>query len=401
MMNEKIINLFSELDNEIVQHKVKIDNQLIKVVYELGDQTCYYAMFSTEEGLIKKIESFQNLPNIVLSAAGVKNMLEIILSNCEIYYQLQEYVRYEKVVTENNSSMYEANYLSMKQNILAQLQFLSTLTPLLHKEVSASFPNLEYRDIPVERFYEGIIPADEMEENKQRVIMMILASTTPMAITTKDILQVEYSKEALSQLRQMTLLDTNTDKIEEYINLRKKELDALVGMEKINANLTRNMDSLFKDVNTVFDLHAAAFISDKVYQKGQGVFAIGDFALSGRIIRFTSQYDARKLASEVDHELYKNILIKNVLLNVLIEKDNVAYEKLVFLLKQNDVSLDKVSELLFNHMPLLMVAVDHFNYKLLNYTSSYTQGILSMLNKEETSLLEQNIKKLLQELKAL
>jgi len=318
-MDEKIINLFSELDSEIIEQKVKIENNLIKVVYELGDKTCYYAMFPTEEDLVKSIGKFQNIPNIVLSADGVRNMLEIILGNCEVYYQLQEYVRYEKCVSEAKVSMYESNYLNMKQNLLGQLQFLSTLTPLLHKEFSANFPNFEYKDVPPENFYDGINIQDERQENRQRVVTMILASKTPMAITTKDILQVEYSNEVLSQLRQMTVLDTNTDKIAEYIGLRKKEFEALAQMEVINASLTRDMDSLFKDINTVFDLHVAAFISDKVYQKGQGVFAIGDFVLSGRIIRFTSQHNARKLASEVDHELYKNLLIKNILLNVLIE----------------------------------------------------------------------------------
>jgi len=85
------------------------------------------------------------------------------------------------------------------------------------------------------------------------------------------------------------------------------------------------------------------------------------------------------------------------ILNVLIEKDNAAYAKLIFLLNQADVTIKKVSDLLFNHMPLLMVAVDQFNYELLNYTSSYTQQVLSMLAREDLNILEKNIKKLLHE----
>lgn len=71
-MNEKIINLFEKLDSEILQYKVKIEEDKIKIVYDLGDQTNYYAIFPKEEQLIKQIKTFQKIPNVVLSAEKSK-----------------------------------------------------------------------------------------------------------------------------------------------------------------------------------------------------------------------------------------------------------------------------------------------------------------------------------------
>lgn len=46
----------------------------------------------------------------------VREMLEVVLHNCEVYYQIQEYVRYEKITTETKTSLYEKIYVSMKKN---------------------------------------------------------------------------------------------------------------------------------------------------------------------------------------------------------------------------------------------------------------------------------------------
>ncbi len=405
-MQEKVMNLFTNIDEEITNQQISIGENLIKIAYLLKDNQIYYAMFPKEEQLMQELSKFKTLPTLQLSSVAVKEALELVLQNTQVFYQLQEFLRYLKRTNEvEKVKIYEATYASMQQNLLVQLQFLASLSPLLHGQSSPSFPNLTYQGNAPSEFYQQCPPRDEKEAYKQYLIMNVLVGDNPSSITTEDVLKTLYLPNELLALHQLSVMETNTNKLNQYIATRKEEYQLLEKSDAINITMTKENVPLFKDVNTVFDLHMAALISDKVYKKGQGVFAISDYILTGKTIRFTSKYGARELAMTVNYQKYKNLLLYNVLVDFasfsMTKKSTEKmplYEKLTELLQSKAVTLEDVSNLLANNMLLLTLAVDYFNYEYLNPTGVLTQ-ILASLEKEPLDPMRSMVKQLLEQLR--
>ena len=80
-----------------------------------------------------------------------------------------------------------------------------------------------------------------------------------------------------------------------------------------NITITEDNNSIYQNVNTIFDLNVAAAISDNQYSAGQGVYAISEYLKTGEANRFTSSSNARTLASTVKPNNYTSLLMENMI----------------------------------------------------------------------------------------
>lgn len=401
-MEEKVIYILAELEEPIVDYQ-SVEGEITKVVYKLQNDQIYYAMVVNGQKLNEQLATFTALTNVELSAEKVKEMLEVILHNCQIYYQLKEYVRYKKYKRED-VSVYENSYQTLQQHMLIQFQFLNNFIPLLYGQTSTAFPGLVYQDIPPKEFYLKEADQTSITYHKQRIITEIL-TVNPTSLTSKDVILSLFPNNEIEMLYQLNFSKMNSDKLGQYIAQKKEALQLLESSEAIDVHVNKLEDPSYNEINTVFDIHTAALISDKVYKKGQGVFAISDYILNGRTVRFTSQYGARDLVLATDYKLYKRLLLQNVLYTYILSYTNqrnskleVLYNKLATILEKTDTTLETIVELLANNMLLLTLAVDNFQYEFLNYQSQIIQQVYVTLNQISTQSIGIVLKRLLQEL---
>ena len=122
----------------------------------------------------------------------------------------------------------------------------------------------------------------------------------------------------------------------------------------------------------------AAAISDQKYQQGQGMFAVNQYLKTGETARFTSNFDARNLASSVDKEEYLKLLLENMVKSFAgsgkkIKEDKTYFDRMqpIFSFIQRELSkeefdVEKSRELLLNDDNLLNTAVSNFDYDYLD-----------------------------------
>ena len=402
-MPEKIIDLFTNIDDQIISLQEKVQENTNCVCYLLKQKQVYYAMFPTGDQIKLLLTKFRALPNVQLTTDAVKQALETVLYNCQLFYQVQEYRRYLKCKGKIDNDM-EQIYPSWQQNMQTQLQFLANLAPLLHGQASAAFPGLMYQGLPPEVFYDEQVAANSCQKKSQQIVMEVLATTTALNLTTKDIMETLYPKEALAALYQLDFLEQDATKLSHYISLRQQHLQLLATTDDLDVGFARENDSLFLEINTVFDVHVAAVISDRIYKKGQGAFAISDYLLNGNVNRFTSKHGARALVNATNRITYQNAFISNILLRLLLSlqtpdnEDERLLETIKKYLHEETVDEQQLIKLLADNLLLLSLAIDHFDYALLQHGQKQQQA-LTLLETIDDTNLQTNIKKILQQVK--
>lgn len=404
-MIEKPIHLLS-LDNiEIRSLQEKHYQNLLLVQYLLSTNEVYYAVFPEVNTLLEVLKNFQTLPNLQLSAREIKTTAEIVLKNCQIYYQLKEYVRYatfQKLAVDYLMPSLQAMY----ENIKVQLGFLADLSVVLNGGKSDKFPNVLYQDIPIEQFYIAL-KDDSLLSRQHDVILHVLLTEHATEITTQTIIKTLYDPLIIQELYQLQSLKTNFQKQMEYIEKRKQHLNTILSNEEL-VPFQRDDDYLYQEINFVFDVHEAAAISDRIYRKGQGAFAISDYLLTGNLNRFTSKEKARSLVENVNRNIYQQAFLCNVLYRMLLsyqipnEQEKVLFATLtkLFMESQDDSSVlvSKLVKTMADNLLLLTLAIDYFRYDLLNHEHSDVLLAKDILYRLQDEHLKQTIMHVFQQM---
>ena len=191
-------------------------------------------------------------------------------------------------------------------------------------------------------------------------------------------------------------IKTNYDKVKDYLNIRVEELKLLESSPKINVTITKDDNSLFKDINTVLDLNTALVICNKVYKRGQGEYAVIDYLKTGNTLKFTSKYKARDLASSVNRDNYLKLLLENIIKRFLYNKDNNNFIESI--LSKDSISIEDIVNSLLADNNLLITSITNFDYDYLDNTSNKFIRVEEILNNKE-DLMIVKINKILEEIK--
>ena len=420
--NKDEISIFTNLDSNIIKGTFRQFDNLIYAIYTLDNKEKYYTIIKEEQEVLELNKQFSNLPNLVLKKDNIIKTCQVIIKNAMIYYSLKEFVRYIEYnyKDKNKESIVEviANYknrLTILENILNnQLSFIDEIALLVNKKPSSKYPNVIYNDIPLENYFQNEEKTDLEKESTTLIKDILLNPNVKTTITADAILRTSYQKEILNKLYSLQEVDntlmvkeeimekeginnpkkmaTNIEKITDYLNMRLKEYNLLINSDTINITITEDNDPLCKDINTVLDLHTAMLICDKVYKKGQGLFAIMDYLRTGELTKFTSQYGARNLASSVDRDLYIKLLLENMIKEFTLSgskaNDKVYKEKHInsfnFIgveLGRDNLTINNLITMLLNNEKVVDEAITNFNYEYLNVFSPLSNTFNTSLTK--------------------
>ncbi len=426
--NERVFSLFANITDQIVDAKFVKEDGKIYARYTLEDGSSYYAIIPREDKVLSEERLFANLANVQMSRDSVVNMLENIIKNCQIYYNLNEYTRYiEKSykgqvtpAIDNALSQYKARLNQMEKALTGQLKFADSISPLLHGKTSDKFPGIVYHDVAPKDFYtfsNSTVPSPSDIE-KHLIVDVLANDQIESTLTTKEMLETMYDHQELDKLRNQNYdpevlessqnnpadaldattvinlpLQSDQAKASQYLDMRLGEMRQVTNSNNSNVTVTREDDPLYRNINTVMDLAIASAISDRKYQKGQGLYATMEYLKSGKTSAFTTDFGARELASKVDRDNYIRLLMENMVKTFAGAKkksseDGEFVNRMLPVLNfvQKELSnptfnADNMEKTLLQDDNLLQLAITNFDYNYLDSSS------------EESVLLEQALEK--------
>lgn len=428
-LNRKFL-LFAKINDQIIDSLYKSKNNLIYACYTLEDNSKYYAIVKSEEEINIIDQSFTNLPNLILTKDNIINTCKIIINNATIYYNINEYMRYIEKSYRNKMTKeidevilkYKRRLRMLEQSITNQLSFIDEIALLVNNKPSSKYPNITYKDVPLNEYFKDY---DKNLDSKTReierlIVEVLLNDNVTSVFETSSILKALYDEDILTDLITSdysnnnstptvntndnikidipsTKVTTNYERITNYLNSRVKELKLLIDSPKINVTITKEDDYLFKDINTVLDLHTAIIICDKVYKKGQGNYALTDYLKTGNTIKFTSKYGARELVNKIDRSNYIKLLLENILKRYLYLKDN-NLSNFINSFINKDINIEDIVKLLLDNEELITYSLANFDYDYLDSSKDKSKKINEILTNKEDFLIVK-INNILEEIK--
>ncbi len=429
---EKEFGLFDKINDQIVDKEFKKVNGLVYARYKLEDGSNYYAVIPESNKILKEDKEFKSFSSFEMNRAKVEENLRLILKNVTIYYDMNEYTRYVEALYKKHMTkeieqaigQYKARLSTMENILKSQLTFMDDIAPILNKKTSTKYPNIVYNDTPVKDF------------SNDSLMIRLADDTIPNNITTKEALVAIYGENIITDITNefatpikeevveqesvnepsvdSNKITTNYQKISDYIKIRKKELDS-ISSGASNINITEDSNSIYQNVNTIFDLNVAVAISDNQYSKGQGVYAISEYLKTGETNRFTSSSNARAIASKVKPNSYTALLMENMIKSFAGSgkksgEDNTYLDRmqqvLTFVRDELSKGIFSASEMrtnLLNNDKLLETAINNFDYDYLDPTSEnsklFDQAIEIGINNNNSSAIR--IKQALLDIKSI
>lgn len=433
--DERIFSLFAKINDQIIDSSFLTKNNLIYACYTLEDNSKYYAIVKDEKEIKIIDQNFSNLPNLVLTKDKIIETCKIIIKNAGIYYNLNEYMRYieksykTKVTKEIDDliAKYKTRLTSLEENINLQLSFIDDIALLVNHKPCPKYPNIIYNDIKLEAYFKKGSKDSKLREIERLIVEVLLNPNVKSEFDTKSILKTLYDNDvidslltsiysSIKQTPQVNTADninsdltvpnnnikTNNEKIESYLKSRVQELELLSSSPKINVTITKDDNTLFKDINTVLDLNTAIVICDKVYKKGQGNYAVTDYLKTGNTLKFTSKYKARDLASTVNRDNYLKLLLENILKRyIYLKTKNIPNDIQNFIesfLSKDNVDLKTLVQALLNDENIINNSINNFDYELLNVLSNKNKIVEEEL-KSSNDLIISKINKILEDIK--
>lgn len=433
MKNERIFSLFAKINDQIVDSLYLSTNNLLYALYILEDNSKYYAIIKGEREIEIVDQDFGNLPNLVLTKDNIIETCKIIIKNAGIYYDINEYMRYVeksykgKLTKEIDSLIlkYKTRLQELENTIVSQLSFIDDIALLVNHQPCIKYPNITYNDISIDNYFPGYDKEvdTKLKEVERLIVEVLLNPNIKSEFDTKSILKTLYDNNTLNNLLSCNYIKedttpnvntsdniidnlevtgnikTNYDKIKDYLNMRVEELKLLESSPKINVTITRDDNNIFKDINTILDLNTAISICDKVYKKGQGIYAVIDYLKTGNTLKFTSKYKARDLASSVNRNNYLKLLLENILKKYLYSNDSNINNFVESIMLKENISIRDIVKILLDSEEMVTNSIINFDYEYLNNSSLKSKRIEEILNNKldikvmEISKLLENIKK--------
>lgn len=340
--DEKTYPLFAKINDQIIDYQSMIQDGKLYVKYILEDGNYYFAVVESKETIDASYHQFEQ--NSLLSHEQSKDAwcknLEVILSCLQMYYQINEFMRYQEI--SNKGEMTQEKDLEIKKykdllsfmenGILKQyLDYADLLSKktLIGENVASNFyanrdaAALSNSQKARERIVVSILgnPSAKKEVTCQDMLgslydineaailsLMEAHHKEESAITLEPLAVSEQGKETLPTVsNDAPTQETNYDKIANYLEKRKQEINAPLSSNELQPKSIRCEESIYKDVNIYLDLEEARQITNQMYQdrnKGQGDYALLAYLKEGKLEGFTSKYQARQLAAKVRREDY-------------------------------------------------------------------------------------------------
>ena len=428
---ERIFSLFAKINDQIIDSAfINNNNNLIYALYTLEDSSSYYAIIKEEKEIEILNQSFSNLPNLVLTKDNIINTCKIIIKNAGIYYDINEYMRYIEKSYKNKMTKeidkvilkYKTRLQELENILITQLSFIDDIALLVNRKPCNKYPNITYNDVSINEYFPNYNEENDskLKEIERLIIEVLLNPNMKSEFNTKSILKTLYDTNTLSSLTSSNYVKedntpivntsdnisnelevtgnvkTNYDKIKDYLNMRVEELKLLESSPKINVTITKEDNTIFKDINTVLDLSTAISICNKVYKKGQGEYAVIDYLKTGNTLKFTSKYKARDLASSVDRNNYLKLLLENIFKRYLLNKDNSDFVESI--LSKDNINIKDIVNSLLADDNLLITSITNFDYDFLDSTKDKSRRIEEVLNNKE-DLMIVKINKILEDIK--
>ena len=421
--NEKVFDLFAKINDQIISSSFVSKNNFTYAIYTLEDNSKYYAIVKKEEEIKIIEQDFAKLPDLVLTKDNIINTCKIIIKNADIYYDVNEFMRYIEMSYKGQMTKeidavilkYKNRLSSFEETLKNQLAFIDNIALLVNKKVCPSYPNIIYNDVPLESYF-TLDSKGVTKEVERLIIKVLLNDKVKSSFDTKSILKTLYDQDIIDDLlkskenkettgsialtqelvedypsTEENTLTSNYEKIAIYLTERLKELNLLKNSPKINVTITRDDDSIFKDVNTVLDFETAIVICDKVYKEGQGLFAAKDYLRNGENLKFTSKYQARELVMKVDRLNYLKLLLESLVKDYLLNKSKVLSLNFIKTkLALGDINIKELITSLFADDNLLEEVISNYNYNYLNKLSDDFVMAEKALAKETSETLKIN-----------
>ncbi len=428
--NERVFSLFAKINDQIVDSTYINNSNLVYALYTLEDGSKYYAIIKEEKEIEILNQSFSSLPNLVLTKDNIIDTCKLIIRNGGIYYDINEYMRYieksykTRMTKEIDDLIlkYKTRLQELENAITIQLSFIDDIALLVNHKPSNKYPNITYNDISIDKYFPNYEEESDtkLKEVERLIIEVLLNPNIKSEFNTKSILKTLYdsntigslltsnyikenivpsvntSDNIINELEVTTNIKTNYEKIRDYLNMRVNELKLLESSPKINVTITKDDNTIFKDINTVLDLSTAISICDKVYKKGQGNYAVIDYLKTGNTLKFTSKYKARDLASSVNRNNYLKLLLENIFKRYLYQKDNNTFVENV--LSKDSVSVKDIIKVLLDDEKLLTDTINNFDYNYLDNTNDKSRRIEEILN-NKNDLMIVKINNILEDIK--
>ena len=428
--NERVFSLFAKINDQIVDSTYINNSNLVYASYTLEDGSKYYAIIKEEKEIEILNQSFSSLPNLVLTKDNIIDTCKLIIKNAGIYYDINEYMRYieksykTRMTKEIDDLIlkYKTRLQELENAITIQLSFIDDIALLVNHKPCNKYPNITYNDISIDKYFPNYEQESDtkLKEVERLILEVLLNPNMKSEFNTKSILKTLYdsntidslltsnyikenivpsvntSDNVINELEVTTNIKTNYEKIRDYLNMRVNELKLLESSPKINVTITKDDNTIFKDINTVLDLSTAISICDKVYKKGQGNYAVIDYLKTGNTLKFTSKYKARDLASSVNRNNYLKILLENVFKRYLYQKDNNTFVENV--LSKDSVSVKDIIKVLLDDEKLLTDTINNFDYNYLDNTNDKSRRIEEILN-NKNDLMIVRINSILEDIK--
>ena len=429
--NERIFSLFAKINDQIIDANYLTVNNLVYALYTLEDNSKYYAIIKDEKEIEILNQSFNNLPNLVLTKDNIIETCKLIIKNAGIYYDINEYMRYveksykTKMTKEIDDLIlkYKTRLQELETFIKAQLDFIDDIALLVNHKPCPKYPNITYNDIDINNYFPNYLKENDskLNEIERLIIEVLLNPTIKSEFNTKSILNTLYDESIINSLLTSNYnvieetpnvntndnivnrlevtnnIKTNYEKIKDYLKDRVEELKLLESSPKINVTITKDDNNIFKDINTVLDLNTAIIICDKVYKKGQGNYAVIDYLKTGNTLKFTSKYKARDLASNTNRCDYLKLLLENIFKRYLYNNNLNAF--IDNIISKDNITVKSIVIDLLNNEEVLTDAINNFDYEYLDPLSEKSKRIDIILNNksdlkiEKINIILENIKK--------
>ena len=428
--NERVFSLFAKINDQIVDSTYINNSNLVYASYTLEDGSKYYAIIKEEKEIEILNQSFSSLPNLVLTKDNIIDTCKLIIKNAGIYYDINEYMRYieksykTRMTKEIDDLIlkYKTRLQELENAITIQLSFIDDIALLVNHKPCNKYPNITYNDISIDNYFPNYEEESDtkLKEVEHLILEVLLNPNIKSEFNTKSILKTLYdsntidslltsnyikenivpsvntSDNVINELEVTTNIKTNYEKIRDYLNMRVNELKLLESSPKINVTITKDDNTIFKDINTVLDLSTAISICDKVYKKGQGNYAVIDYLKTGNTLKFTSKYKARDLASSVNRNNYLKLLLENIFKRYLYQKDNNTFVENV--LSKDSVSVKDIIKVLLGDEKILTDTINNFDYNYLDNTNDKSRRIEEILN-NKNDLMIVKINSILEDIK--
>lgn len=428
--NERVFSLFAKINDQIVDSTYINNSNLVYASYTLEDGSKYYAIIKEEKEIEILNQSFSSLPNLVLTKDNIIDTCKLIIKNAGIYYDINEYMRYieksykTRMTKEIDDLIlkYKTRLQELENAITIELSFIDDIALLVNHKSCNKYPNITYNDISIDKYFPNYEQESDtkIKEVERLILEVLLNPNIKSEFNTKSILKTLYdsntidslltsnyikenivpsvntSDNVINELEVTTNIKTNYEKIRDYLNMRVSELKLLESSPKINVTITKDDNTIFKDINTVLDLSTAISICDKVYKKGQGNYAVIDYLKTGNTLKFTSKYKARDLASSVNRNNYLKLLLENIFKRYLYQKDNNTFVENI--LSKDSVSVKDIIKVLLDDEKLLTDTINNFDYNYLDNTNDKSRRIEEILN-NKNDLMIVKINNILEDIK--